>query len=74
MQHEFRTSEALLTSYVPGTQYGDLLDSFITPIIADVKQLKRRIDVQCFDDTQRLIISFAIIFSTYLLDVSKITG
>lgn len=69
-----RASEALLTNVVPGTHDGDLFDSFLTPIIADLKKLEIGIIVPCYAGKQRLIRSFVISFTADRPSMSKITA
>ena len=60
----FKASNCLVTAFIPGTHDSDSFDSFLEPIIEDLKKLERGMRIVCYDGKERLLRAFVIFFSS----------
>ena len=70
----FKASNCLVTAFIPGTHDSDRFDSFLEPVVEDLKKLERGMRIVCYDGNERLLRAFVIFFSSDLPAGSKVLG
>lgn len=72
--HRFRASNVLNCGSVPGSHEGSFFDTFLTPIIDDLCQLEKGMEMSCADGITRTIFLFNIITTADFPAATKILG
>lgn len=70
----YRAVNAIVLSFIPGTHDPHCFDSFLRPVVTDLKRLENEIPTICFDGQIRIVKVFVMYFTSDWPAASKVGG